>query len=139
MTGKFKNSPYYKKKFAKQLREGMRRDGKTIEHCCREWGISRATYNNWKKDYPEFAKATEIGEQDFYIYWYELGLKACNGEVRVNAGIYNYVMTNLHQWQTKTETKQTHDEQIQTININVIEGRKPLVIEHDTVEPDGQD
>lgn len=131
MTGKFKNSQYYKRKFAKQLIEGMRASGKTIEHCCKEWGITRKTYQKWVQQYPEFAEAADQGDQDFYIYWYELGQKGASGQQKINAGVYNFVMTNLHNWQTKTESKQTHDEQIQTININVIEGRKqPLVIEH---------
>lgn len=119
----------YKKKYATELKKGLRRQGMSIEHCCEKWGISRPTYYRWIKEYTSFAEAAEIGERDFYLFWYELGMDGASGKKRVNAGVYNYVMTNLHRWSTKTESKQTHDEQIQTITINVIEGRKPLVIE----------
>lgn len=119
----------YRPCFAKQLKEGLRAGGKTIEHCCKDWGTTRQAYYTWVKDIPEFKTAHEYGERDFYIFWYELGLKGCLGEIKLNAGVYNFVMTNLHNWQAKAETKVTHDEQIKTININVIEGKKPLVID----------
>src|ERR1700677_3909182 len=108
MTGKTRTSQYYKKKYAKELREGLRADGKTIEHCCKLWGICRKSYYNWLREYPDFAEAAEGGEMVFYIYWYELGQNSCATGKKLNAGVYNFVMTNLHKWQTRTETSNTH-------------------------------
>lgn len=122
----------YRPKFAKELREGLRyNNGWTIEQCCRHWGTTRQSYHNWKKDIKEFAVAAEIGEQDYYCYCIEKGWDMVEGRVKGNAAVYGLLMSSLHGMSAKTETKVTHEEQIKTININVIDKNKdnPVVID----------
>jgi len=127
----------YRPKFAKELRNGIRREGLTIEDCCEKWGTTRQTYYNWLDAHKEFAIAHEFGERDFHNYWTDIARQAATGQKKVNAGVLNLVLANFLGFSTKVESKSINEEQIHTINIKVIEGRKqPLLIEHDDIHTD---
>ncbi len=130
----------YKPRFAKELKEGLRyNNGWTIEQCCKYWGTTRTSYYDWKKDIKEFRIACEIGDQDFYNYCIEKGWDMVEGKTKGNAVVYALLMSHFHGISAKTETKISHDEQIQTININVIDNKAPKLIENKIkiIEHDG--
>tara|TARA_R110000822_G_scaffold275773_1_gene397866 strand:+ start:4469 stop:4960 length:492 start_codon:yes stop_codon:yes gene_type:complete len=125
----------YRPEFCQQLKDGLRRHHKmTIQKMCQGWGVSVATYTNWKDKYPEFKKASQIGEQDYYVACVDFGWDMAEGAFKGNAGVYCMLMSALHGMSQKTEQKVTHEEQIKTININVISKsgdsvKQPLIID----------
>lgn len=123
----------YKKKYAKQLIEGLRKDGKSIEECCLLWGVSDKTYQNWRKKYPEFEEAHQIGEMDKKAWWRQLQRKVACGESAGNAAIINFALKNEADYVDRQETHHTHDEQIQTIKIEVLP-KAPRIIEHERTQ-----
>lgn len=124
----------YKKKYAKQLKNGLRTDGSSIPEVCIMWGISRTTYYNWVQQYPEFAAADEIGNRDCAAWWFDLTRKIASGKVKGNAGVVCFALKNVEgiNWADKAEVKTTTTEKVNTININVLPSKKDtLVIDHD--------
>lgn len=122
----------YKTKFAKQLLNGLRKDGKSIVECCVLWGISESTYNNWKKDIPAFAHAAEIGQMDCASWWHQKHRAVSSGEQAGNASCLNFGMKNVEgvKWADKSEVHTTHDEQIRTIRIEMLPSRtQPRIID----------
>ena len=124
----------YKKKFAKQLLNGMRSDGKSQEEVSRIWGITRGTYNAWRKAHPEFEHAHEIGEMDKTSWWRQLQRKVGSGESPGNAAVINLALKNEAGYVDKQEVAHTHEEQITTIRIERIESPKPRIIEHERTQ-----
>ena len=125
----------YRKKFVKQLIEGLRQDGKSIEEVCCLWNISVVTYNAWKDKYPEFKEATEIGERDKNAWWHKTHRDVSSGVRAGNAACLNFGMKNQANWVDKQEVHTTHDERINTIRIEMLPprterlGREPVVID----------
>ncbi len=127
----------YKKKYAKQLKNGLRRDGSSIDEICLGWDITRTTYYNWVQTHPEFKAADEAGNRDCAAWWHWLTRQVAVGEIKGNAGTICFAMKNIQgiNWLDKAEVKTTHEEKINTININVLPSREKetLVIEHDDI------
>lgn len=125
----------YKKKYAKELINGLRKDGLIIEEICQKWGITAPTYRNWKKEYPEFAEATEIGERDYRCWWAARYRNTAIGVEHGNAVMLNLAAKNYLGMVDKQEIHNTHEEQITTIKI---EYYKPAethrIIEHERTE-----
>ena len=120
----------YKPSFAKQLKDGLRKDHTmSVEKVCQHWGTTRSSYYKWKTDIKEFGIACEIGDQDYLVACMEVGWNLATGKVKGNAIVYSLLMGALHGMSSKTESKVTHEEQIKTVNINIVEARKPVVIE----------
>lgn len=127
----------YKSEFAKELKNGLRKDHTmSIEKVCQHWGTTRSSYNNWKRDIKEFSDACEVGDQDYQVACVQVGWDLATGKMKGNAVVYCMLMSCLHNMSTKTESKVVHEEQIQTININVLGREKqPLVIEAEPEKP----
>lgn len=127
----------YKKKFAKQLLAGLRKDGESIVECCRLWGVSPLTYNAWIIAHKDFAHAAEIGQMDCAAWWHKKHRAVSSGEQAGNASCLNFGMKNVDsvKWADKSETHVTHDEQVRTIRIEMLPARhENRIIEHERSE-----
>ncbi len=124
----------YKKKFTKQLKEGIRSQGLSIVELCLMWGITSATYYTWLKEHPEFAEAAEIGDMQQAAWWHRKYRAGATGEEPCNAAMMNFAMKNVDKvkWVDKSEVAHTHTEQITTIRIERIASPQGRVIEHDS-------
>ena len=122
----------YKSKFAKQLQNGLRKDGLVIEEVCQEWGITPSTYQVWKKEIPEFAEAAETGERDYRCWWARRYRNVATGIEPGNATMMIMSAKNYLGMVDKQEVQHMHNEQITTIRIERIESQKPRIIEHDS-------
>lgn len=120
----------YKKKFARQLNMGLRNNGKSVDDVCQIWGVSRTTYYNWVNNNPEFALAHEIGERDYASFVHNLIIKVASGQQKGNAGILCLMAKNILGWKEKSETQITQNEEVRTININVLPPKEVKTIEH---------
>lgn len=110
----------YKPSFTKQLKDGLRKEGLSIEECCDMWGISRALWYVWIKKYPKFAEAAEFAETQ-YRAWFQRAYRAgMTGAVKMNAGMMKFAAANILEWREKAETSVIHQEQVHTLNINVL-------------------
>ena len=123
----------YRPKYSKQLREGLRSGGMTKAQCCQKWDIVEATYDNWVNTIPTFAEAVAIGDRDFKIWWEMLGQKGAMGEVKINAGVYCFVMERLNGYTSKSSV-QDAVESIGTININVLQAPQKQLEKIETVD-----
>lgn len=121
----------YRPKFARELREGLRADGKSIAEVCRYFGISFDNYNQWFKNIPEFERAVKIGEMDYQSWWAKTYRDVASGLQEGNAGLLKYAATNVLGWAEKTESKSHHEEEIRIIEITQIESPKINIIEHE--------
>lgn len=120
----------YRPKFAKDLRNGIRKDGKSLEEVCNIWGVTIHAYQNWIKTFPTFAEAHQIGEQDKTAWWRQIQRKVASGETSGNAGVINLALKNEAGYVDKQEVAHTHDEQITTIRIEHIQPAQARIIEH---------
>jgi len=109
----------YKKKYAKQLKNGMRADGKSIEEVCAIWGVSADAYAAWRKVHSEFEEAHRQGDRDKRAWWFQLQRKVASGESPGNAAIINFALKNEADYVDKTEVHNTHEEAITTLRIEV--------------------
>ncbi len=115
----------YKKKYAKELREGLRKDGKSIDEVCLHWHVSESAYQGWRKAHPEFEEAHKMGEMDKKAWWRGQQRKAAAAG---NAAVINFALKNECDYVDKQEVEHKHNEQITTIRIERLPGR---VIEHE--------
>jgi len=112
----------YKKKYAKDLANGMRQHPKaSIERCCQEWGIVRSTYYTWLDIHPEFKAAHEIGERDYQIAFHDLMVDNATGEVKGNAGVLALMAKNILKWSDKVEVENTGPSVVNRIEVDVIQ------------------
>lgn len=111
----------YDRKFAMQLKRGIRKNGMSIPEVCAKWGITIGTYKDWVEDIAEFARAHDQGISDSAAWWFDLYRKAASGEVRGNASLIMFAMKNVDGigWKDKSEITR-EDEKIQKITINVL-------------------
>ena len=123
----------YDEKYAKQLASGIRyTKGWSIVELCRKWRISRTTYNEWVETYADFKHAHELGKMDYASWWHETFRGIATGEIKGNAGAAIFAMTNDEgiNWSNKVYVNNTNDEQVQTININVLPRKSTKILEH---------
>ena len=124
----------YKKKYAKQLREGMRMDCRmSIDKCCQAWGVTRNAYYGWLDQHPDFKEAAEIGERDFMVAFQDLMVDNATGEKKGNAGVLTLMAKNILKWSDKVEIENTGPEQISRIEIEVLQDKR-AALEHDDIE-----
>ena len=127
----------YKKKYSKDLINGMRRHPKaSIERCCQEWGVTRNAYYGWLEQHPEFKAAAEIGERDYAVAFHDLMVDNATGEIKGNAGVLSLMAKNILKWSDKVEIENTGPEQINRIEIEVLEDRRneQELLEHIDIE-----
>lgn len=109
----------YRPKFAKDLRNGLRKDGWTIQECCRHWKVTKTAYDGWIKTYAPFAHAHELGEQDYQCWWAERYRNTATGIEPGNAAMMNLAAKNILGFVDKQEVHNTHEEAITTLRIEV--------------------
>ncbi len=116
----------YKKRFTKALRNGVRKDGASIEDLCIEWDVTRKTYNAWIVKYPEFAEAHEYGIRDCSAWWQKQARLVAIGVQKGNAGVLNFALKQLETagWQDTVQVNSHIDKEVHTININVLQPRQ---------------
>lgn len=116
----------YKPRYTKQLNEGMRAGGMSIEECCVEWGISMPTWYEWIKAYPKFEQAVAVADTQ-YRAWLQREYRAgMTGEKKMNAGMMIFATKQALGWADKVETHTVHEEQIHTIQIEVLPTRQEI-------------
>lgn len=114
----------YKKKYSKALLDGMRRHPKaSIERCCQEWGVTRATYYNWLELHSEFRSAHEIGERDYQIAFQDLMVDNATGAIKGNAGVLQLMAKNILKWSDKVEIEQVGPRAVNKIEIEVLSNK----------------
>lgn len=130
----------YRPKFKKQLLSGLRTDGKSIEEVCALWGISVATYHNWRKTVKGFEDAHAQGDLDKTSWWRKLQRQVASGESPGNAAVINLALKNEVGYVDKQEVEHTHNEQITTIRIERLPSNEGRILEHDSTKyiSDGQ-
>ena len=124
----------YKKKYSKQLREGMRQDCRmSIDKCCQVWGVTRNAYYGWLDQHPDFKEAAEVGERDFMVAFQDLMVDNAEGIKKGNAGVLTLMAKNILKWSDKVEIENTGPEQISRIEIEVLQDKR-AALEHDDIE-----
>lgn len=112
----------YLKKYAEELRKGMRKDGRSIVECCLIWGITDREYMDMLDAHPELQHAHQIGEMDCAAWWHMNYRKlAENG----NASALSFGMKNIDKvgWQDRPEVKEQEQEPVKAIKITILPGR----------------
>ncbi len=129
----------YRPKYAKDLRNGLRKDGKSLEEVCCLWGVTMMAYSAWRKTHPIFEEAHHIGEQDKTSWWRQVQREVASGARPGNAGVINLALKNEAGYTDKQEVHNTHEERISTIKIEMLPSREDAalgrIIEHN---PDDQ-
>ncbi len=121
----------YLSKFAKQLMKGIRydggKDGKglSVVELCHIWRVSPMTYQYWRKHYPEFEEAAQMGDVDYATFWHETFKGITCGDIKGNSGSAQFALTNVEHinWKTKVDVTENAPELPRTININMIQPR----------------
>lgn len=127
----------FKKKFTKELLNGLRRNPDvycgteylmSIERICWKWGITPRTYWNWVNEYTSFREAHEQGHNDFLVCCQEWVTKEGMKGKHANSILTKYLMGNIGSEMTdKKEVTQTVNEnRIQKIEIEVIQPKSQL-------------
>lgn len=122
----------YSPKYAKYLRNGLRAEGKTIAEVCRDWKITKVTYNKWVESFPVFKHAHEMGELDYESFWAERYRNTATGVEEGNAQMLNLVAKNYLGMVDKQEIHTTKEERITMLKIEVLpSNRVPVIIEQE--------
>ena len=123
----------YRPKYARELLNGLRSDGKSIDECCANWGVTITAYNGWRKTHPKFEIAHQQGELDKTSWWRKLQRQVATGEVNGNPGVINLALKNEAGYVDKQEIHNSYDEKIETIKIELLPNRQEQqgrVLEH---------
>jgi len=73
-------------------------------------GISRDTFYEWCRRYPEFSDTIKIGEMKSLHYWEEIGIKATMGKIkRFRPSIWIFTMKARFGWRDNSPVKNTED------------------------------
>ncbi len=125
----------YKSKFAKQLREGLRLDGRTIAECCVEWGITRSVWYQWIDKIPEFAEAVEMSELHSEAYLAKIYRNVMEGKESGNAGMLINAAKYVLGWDGKPEVAKEEVQDIRVLNIQIMDSRPQLqLIENNVID-----
>ena len=126
----------YKSLYAKQLRNGLRKDGKSIAECCSDWGIARSLWYKWIENIPEFAEAVEISEIHMEAHFTRSYRDVMEGRTSGNAGMYVNAAKYILGWDGKPEKEKEDLPDVKTITIQVIDNRAPqlTVVENNVID-----
>jgi hypothetical protein len=82
-------------------------EGARITKVCVKLGINRDTYYEWKKTYPEFARAAKQGELTSQMWWEDKGKEGIFGDIEKFAGSsWQFVMKNRFREDYKDDSKE---------------------------------
>lgn len=126
------NKSKYKKKFVKELLNGIRNDCyMSIENLCQRWNITDTSYYNWLEKYPEFKEAARQAEMDYAAATHRFIMDVGHGKIKGHGGVVALTAKNILGWKDKTETTIEKKESVSAITINVLPSKDDVkVIEH---------
>ncbi|WP_010261137.1 transposase [Treponema primitia] len=78
-------------------------EGQSIIEVCGELKISRDTFYNWKKQYPEFSKAVDDGLTLSQAFWEKLGREGTLCKRNVQPTMYIFQMKNRFHWTDRAD------------------------------------
>lgn len=107
----------YKKKFCAEVFKFMSA-GLSETQTIAQLGVSRASFYRWKKEYPEFKEACDMGQVKFDAQYEELGVQAMKKEKDIDYQFWRDLMKYRHGWTEKTAPAGTTNNT--QININVL-------------------
>lgn len=91
-------------------------------------GITKDTFDDWKKKYPSFSKAAEIAEHKAYYYWELLNRKS---GVDSNASVIKFNMVNRFGWSTEDDFKRKIKNLKDELTVARNKGKKGKIIQID--------
>lgn len=115
----------YKQEFCKQVIE-LGKTGASKAEMAVELGISRASFDNYEKEFPEFLEAVKEAVRHSQVWWEKQGRVATFGGIpNFNATTYIFNMKNRFKedWRDKVEQEHTGANGgpiQQEVNINLI-------------------
>lgn len=111
----------YHPKYGKELRAGLRKDGKSIDEVCILWNVSIDDYNFWRSKYPKFEEAHRLGARDQAAWWYKLQREGAQRNIDVNAGMVNFAMKNIEgvKWRDVPEAVEHQERTVNRIQITI--------------------
>ena len=131
----------YRPRFARMLSAGMFDDkGRplSVAGCCLFWKVAKDTYYAWINKYPKFAAAAEQAKLIRAIWWENLNSDVASGEKRGNSGLIQFALKNIDgiNWADKVDVNNHFDDEVKTIQIEMLPTRIQRVIEHDAERSD---
>lgn len=94
----------YKPEYCDQLIEHMKQ-GKALKSFGAEVNVTEATLHAWKKKYPEFDEAHQLGTSHHYKFFEQMGLNALvhGKQMKVEVGLWYIFMKNIHNWSDRQQ------------------------------------
>ena len=103
--------PEYDKDFHPDDMIRLMNEGLCIAQVCREWGISRKLFYDWKKDprKPEFLNALEIAKTGLEASYVDLFQDLARGKIKGSASAAIFMAKNVINWSEKFELRESDD------------------------------
>ena len=92
---------------------------KSVAHVCVELGISKTTYYEWLKIYPEMKEAHDRARAGQEVFYMDTGVKAMFGEIEnFNVNMYKFLAENVLGWNKNNQQVSGQNINIQNMQIN---------------------
>jgi len=108
----------YKPEYVDQLPD-MFKTGEDVSEVCAVFKISRQTFYDWIKKYPEFKTAYALGKTYSESWWNRLGRAGAAGKADINPSVWLANMKNKFDWKEKSELTGANGGPIETSNVKV--------------------
>lgn len=93
----------YKSAYCQELITHMS-DGGSFETFAGKLGVARSTLYDWTKKYSEFSKAKNVGLEQAYLWWEEIGKSGITGQIKsFNVTGWIFTMKNRFGWRDRLE------------------------------------
>jgi len=96
--------------------------GRSRSNAATLMGVTEATFYGWMKDYPEFLKSVNIGDQLSLLWWMTMGQINIHNK-DFNSTLYMMQMQNRFGWSRKLEGKIDINNYNETVEKKIIEIR----------------
>lgn len=124
----------YKEEYCEKIIEWFKQ-GQTIVEVSQNMGVTRQTYYDWKKKYPEFKQAADFGEEAAEAFYAKIGRFAMLGfpdkEMKKQYKDFN---TAIYCFKMKTRFKWRENENVEA-DPNEISNAQPLQITFSVAAP----
>lgn len=91
--------------------------GKSDTEVMAKWGVSRGTFYKWKREFPEFQDAHDIGKVMFDSIHEGLGVQAMHKAIDLDYNYWKDLGKFRHGWTDKTSAGTTNTINIDTMNV----------------------
>lgn len=91
---------------------------KTIAHVCVELGISKTTYYEWIKIYPEMKDAHDRARAAQEAFYVDTGVAGMFGHIQVNPKLYDILTKNVIGWSKNDMSIPSQQINVQNMQIN---------------------